>query len=109
MRELFDREADRLGKAPPVVRGADVLADPQGVLTRLCAALGIHFDDAMLRWPAGRRDTHGVWAPARSEAVERSTGFEAPADQETPALPGDLPRLAAAPRPHSAGRAAYRL
>ena len=28
-RELFDREADRLGRAPPVVRGADVLADPR--------------------------------------------------------------------------------
>ena len=108
-RELFDREADRLGKAPPVVRGADVLADPQGVLTRLCAALGIHFDDAMLRWPAGRRDTDGVWAPAWYEAVERSTGFEAPADKEPPALTGDLQRIADAARPHYAALAAYRL
>ena len=108
-RELFDREADRLGKAPPVVRGSDVLADPEGVLRKLCEALGIHFDDAMLNWPAGRRDSDGVWAPAWYEAVERSTGFEAPAAKETPALPGDLQRIADAARPHYEALAAYRL
>jgi hypothetical protein len=27
--ELFDREADRLGAAPPVIEGADVLANPR--------------------------------------------------------------------------------
>ena len=38
-REIFEREADRLGRAPPVVRGADVLAHPRGALSALCAAL----------------------------------------------------------------------
>jgi hypothetical protein len=42
-RELFEREADRLGHAPPVVEGADVLADPRAMLgawpsTRRCSA-----------------------------------------------------------------------
>lgn len=83
-RELFDREADRLGRAPPVVRGADVLADPRGMLSALCEALGIPFDEAMLRWPAGPRDSDGVWAPAWYDAVERSTGFEAPARRRRP-------------------------
>jgi hypothetical protein len=108
-RELFEREADRLGKAPPVVRGADVLADPEGVLTRLCQALGIHFDAAMLHWPAGRRDSDGVWAPAWYEAVERSTGFEAPPDRPPPALTDELQRIADAARPHYEALAAYRL
>src|SRR3954468_11616121 len=54
-RELFEREADRLGAAPPVVEGADVLADPRGVLGALCAALKVPFRDEMLSWPAGRR------------------------------------------------------
>ena len=76
--ELFQREADRLGKAPPVVEGADVLRDPAGTLGRLCAALGIGFSGAMLSWPAGRRATDGVWAPAWYDQVEKSTGFEAP-------------------------------
>ena len=78
-RELFEQEADRLGRAPPVVEGADILADPARALARLCAALGIAYDDAMLHWPAGRRATDGVWAPAWYDAVERSTGFEPPA------------------------------
>ena len=51
-RELFEREADRLGAAPPVIEGNDVLADPAGLLARLCAALGIPYTDAMLSWPA---------------------------------------------------------
>jgi hypothetical protein len=108
-RELFDREADRLGKAPPVIRGADVLADPQGALTRLCQALGIHFDAAMLSWPAGRRASDGVWAPAWYEAVERSTGFEAPADRPPAALTDELQHIADAARPHYEALAAYRL
>src|SRR6185436_4850979 len=59
--EFFAREADRLGRAPPVVDAGDVLADPEATLGALCAALGIAFDPAMLRWPAGRRDSDGPW------------------------------------------------
>lgn len=59
-RELFERESDRLGRAPPVIEGADVLADPPGMLALLCAALAIPYTDSMLRWSAGRRDTDGV-------------------------------------------------
>lgn len=99
-RELFDREADRLGRAPPVVRGADVLADPRGMLSALCEALGIPFDEAMLRWPAGPRDSDGVWAPAWYDAVERSTGFEAPRQTAAPALTDELRRIVDAARPH---------
>jgi len=77
-RELFEREADRLGRAPPVVDTADVLANPRGTLSALCEALGIAFDEAMLAWPAGKRTSDGVWAPAWYDAVERSTGFAPP-------------------------------
>src|SRR5688572_28702495 len=63
-RELFEHEADRLGRAPPVVDSADIMAYPQRVLSQLCAALGIEYTEAMLSWPAGRRATDGVWAPA---------------------------------------------
>jgi len=73
--DLFEREADRLGAPPPVIESADVLADPRGALTALCAAVGLDFDPAMLAWPAGPRQSDGVWAPAWYDAVERSTGF----------------------------------
>jgi hypothetical protein len=32
----------------------------------------------MLSWPAGRRGSDGVWAPAWYASVERSTGFATP-------------------------------
>jgi hypothetical protein len=106
--ELFDREADRLGAAPPVIEAEDVLADPRGALTALCATLGIGFVETMLSWPPGRRATDGVWAPVWYEAVERSTGFAAP----RPA-PDDMDApwraIADAARPHYERLAKYRL
>jgi hypothetical protein len=108
-RELFEREADRLGHAPAVVDGADVLADPHGLLAALCAALAIPFDAAMLSWPAGRRDSDGVWAPAWYEAVERSTGFAAPERAPRPPLTDALRRIADQARPHYEALARYRL
>ncbi|MCF8503674.1 MAG: sulfotransferase [Caulobacter sp.] len=109
-RELFEREADRLGAAPPVIEGRDVLADPRGTLGKLCAALGIAFDDAMLAWPAGRRDSDGVWAPAWYDAVEASTGFGPPRSEAgRDDLNDDLRRIADAARPHYERLAAFKL
>jgi hypothetical protein len=108
-RELFAREADRIGKAPPVVEGADVLAHPASTLRLLCTALGIYYTDAMLHWPPGRRASDGVWAPAWYDAVEKSTGFDSPRTAMNAALPADLQRIAAAARPHYEAMAAYRL
>ena len=107
-RELFENEAGRLGTAPPVVDAADILADPARVLARVCAALGIGYTDAMLSWPAGRRATDGVWAPAWYAAVERSTGFGT-APPEAAALTPELQRVADAAQPHYQAMAAHRL
>ncbi len=108
-RELFEREADRLGRAPPVIDGADVLADPRGLLTALCAALDIPFTGKMLSWPAGPRSTDGAWAPVWYEAVERSTGFAPPPAEAAPLLSGDLARIAEEARPLYENLARYRL
>lgn len=74
---IFDEVVARTGRVPPVVDAADVLRQPRATLSRLCAALGIDFDEAMLAWPPGRRATDGVWAAHWYQKVERSTGFQA--------------------------------
>ncbi len=74
--EIFQRVAERLGRAPPVVLASDVLRNPQTMLTKLCEALGVAFLPAMLSWVPGRRSTDGVWASHWYAGVEASTGFE---------------------------------
>jgi hypothetical protein len=109
-REIFEREADRLGYAPPVIDAADVLRDARGTLSALCRALDVPSTDRMLQWPPGCRVTDGVWAPAWYDAVERSTGF-APPRPPVPfeSLRDDLKPLAVAARPHYERLAAFRL
>jgi hypothetical protein len=108
--ELFFRAGDRLGHTPPVVEGQDVLADPEGLLRALCQALKISFDPAMLSWPAGRRPTDGVWAPAWYAAVEQSTGFAAPRPEPSfDDLPDALKPLAERARPLYETLAAHKL
>ena len=97
--EFFDREADRLGHAPPVIDAGDVLADPQAVLSRLCDALDIPWEAKMLCWEPGPRDTDGPWAPHWYATVEASTGF-GPPDTDLIELPGDALRLADRCRPY---------
>ncbi len=108
-RELFDAEADRLGRAPPVVDAADILANPARTLELLCKALGIAYTPAMLRWPPGRRVTDGVWAPAWYHSVESSTGFETPKPKAAVELPAQLQALAEQAQPHYDALRAHRL
>lgn len=106
--EFFEREADRLGHAPPVIDANDVLADPEGVLSKLCDALGIAWDPAMLHWAPGRRDTDGPWAPHWYGAVERSTGF-GPPETEPVELPPDAQAVANRCRPYYEQLAEFRI
>ena len=107
-RELFEREADRLGHAPPVVDSADILADPPTTLARLCAALGIDWDPAMLQWEPGIRETDGVWAAHWYDAVANSSGFGPPDDRPL-SLDDEAQRVADACRPFYERLAAHRI
>jgi hypothetical protein len=61
---------------PPIIDAADFLRAPEAYSRWLCRWLGVPFTDRMLHWPAGPRDTDGVWAPHWYAAVQASTGFE---------------------------------
>ena len=83
---VFDR-AVALGQTPVVVDSADIRADPPRMLQRLCAAIGLSWDPAMLQWPAGGRAEDGIWAKHWYGAVHNSTGF-AGAEGDLPIVTG---------------------
>jgi hypothetical protein len=97
--ELFEAEADRLGRAPPVVDATRIARDPEGVLSALCAALGIPFDTAMLSWEPGPRPEDGLWAAHWYGSVVASAGFSAPRE-DTRAMSDHARALADAALPY---------
>jgi len=91
--EIFDRFGG------PVIDSRDLLDRPEVILRALCAALGVPFSERMLAWPAGPRDTDGVWAPYWYDSVCRSTGFGRYQPPGQP-LPAPLVPLAERCRPY---------
>lgn len=83
----------------PVIDSADFLQDPEGYLRWLCHYVGIDFTAAMLRWPAGARDSDGVWARYWYDAVLASTGFE-PYRRRDVDLDAPSRAVVASARPH---------
>lgn len=75
---IFNHVRDNVDPNPLVIKASDVLKDPQKALAAICDKCNIAFDLAMLSWPAGKRDSDGVWAPHWYHNVEQSTRFEPP-------------------------------
>ena len=73
--ELFDAVHSMTGATPLVIDSREFLLDPETMLRRLCQRLEIAFDPAMLSWPAGPRESDGVWGKYWYDSVWRSTGF----------------------------------
>jgi hypothetical protein len=76
--KLFEMVRDRTGDSPIVLDARDVLQNPRAILSSCCRRLGIEFRDEMLSWPAGRRDTDGIWAKHWYAKVEKTTSFGPP-------------------------------
>ena len=74
-----------------VIDSADIRANPEGMLRKLCEAIDLPFDPAMLHWPAGARPEDGIWASHWYGAVHKSTGFAG--------AEGPLPKLSEADQP----------
>jgi hypothetical protein len=73
--EIFDWVRARTGSIPPVIDASDVLQNPEQILRLLCTAVAIEFDESMLSWPSGLRETDGVWARYWYGEVAKSTSF----------------------------------
>ncbi|MEO8002203.1 MAG: sulfotransferase [Arenimonas sp.] len=97
-RKLYDEIAKACGSAPPIIDAGDFLRAPEKYLRALCDYLGIEFTDRMLHWPAGPRDSDGIWAPYWYAAVEASTGFESWRAREN-TLSGEAAKVAESCRP----------
>lgn len=74
--EIFDYLRARSKRAPVVLDARDVLQNPEGTLEALCNSVGVEFTPRMLSWPAGRRESDGVWAKYWYDSVIASTGFK---------------------------------
>jgi hypothetical protein len=59
----------------PVVDAQDILQDPSGVLSNLCARCGIPFEEAMLSWAAGPHPADGIWGKYWYDQLWSSTAF----------------------------------
>jgi hypothetical protein len=106
--EIFEQVRELTGETPPVIDSRDVLLDPRGALTALCGRLGVPFDEAMLAWEPGRRDTDGVWAKHWYDRVEASSGF-APYRPKEETVPARLADLHARCREYYDALAAHRI
>jgi hypothetical protein len=71
---LYD-ELSAAGDEPRVIDAADFLREPERHLRGLCELVDVAFDECMLSWPPGPRETDGVWARHWYAAVWESTGF----------------------------------
>ena len=83
---VFERVLQQTGQPPPVVDSDDVRRNPRGVLRALCVSLQTPFDDSMLKWAAGPRDTDGAWGPYWYDVVWKSTCFEPPPKDGPPSF-----------------------
>lgn len=75
-----------IGHEPIVLVSEKVLKNPVEMLTKLCEAISIPFEDSMLSWEKGARPEDGTWAKYWYHSVHNSTGFKPyqPKTQEFP-------------------------
>ena len=97
--ELFDTVCDLRGEVPPVIDSREFLEHPEAQLRLLCDRLNLSFDPAMLHWPAGPRDSDGVWGKHWYSSVWESSGFAAPRERDTKLSPAAR-KIAEAARPY---------
>lgn len=96
--ELYDHVLS-LSQKPVIIDSSDIRANPEVMLRKLCDAVGLDWDPAMLSWPKDGHPDDGVWAPHWYGAVHGSTGFAGP-EGSLPKLNGKAAELLDEALPH---------
>jgi len=73
---IYKMLTKEVGISPIIIEAQDLLRNPKMILTQVCKNLRIKFDDKMLSWPSGPRETDGIWGKHWYKQVEASTGFK---------------------------------
>ena len=106
-RPVRARRRSRLGSAPPVIDGRDVLADPRGMLGALCAALEdfVRRSDARPGRRAGARATASGRPPGTTRSRNRPASRRRAARSDSTNCPT---RSRRSPRPRARSTSAWR-
>lgn len=78
------------GQQPVVIDSDDILTAPENMLRKLCTAIGLPFEKAMLKWQPGGNPADGAWAPHWYESVWSSDGLKPSPPSPLPELTGEL-------------------
>ena len=66
----------KLNSKDPIIINSDyLLENPEKYLKILCQKLNLDFDQNMLNWPKGYRDTDGIWSKVWYQDVISTTTF----------------------------------
>tara|TARA_B110000438_G_scaffold296012_1_gene340019 strand:- start:1575 stop:2285 length:711 start_codon:yes stop_codon:yes gene_type:complete len=60
---------------PIVINANDLSVNPKKILTLLCREINIPYNDDMLSWPKGNRESDGLWGKIWYKNVKSSTCF----------------------------------
>ncbi len=71
---VYDAVIDS-GYTPLVIESSHFLDKPALYLQTMCETVGVEYQDRMLKWPAGERDSDGLWHAHWYDSVKKSTGF----------------------------------
>ena len=80
---MYQHVRQHIDSNPLIIESKALLHNPRRVLQTVCSYCKVPFDDNMLSWPAGPRDSDGVWAMHWYANVEKSTGFAPRTEKHT--------------------------
>jgi hypothetical protein len=90
--EQFDTLSKESTHPTIVIDSADLIANPEAFLKKLCNRLNLSFDPHMLGWKSGGIPEDGIWAKHWYKNVHNSTGFNKSGNEE-PKVPAHLHAL----------------